>query len=139
MSFTCLEDCVFATIKQKDYLRIFSVHYYNKVELDETFRFFDSVSMFEGQNMMFLQKLINTFQERSYSFGDIIIKQGDDINDLFIIKSGVFSVEYTYENSVVNGYGAKYFVHVNNERFTQSRLFELVEKIPANEHLKVSI
>jgi len=95
--------------------------------------------MFKGQNFIFFERLVNLFQKKTCVYGDIITKQGDFINDLYLIKSGQFSVEYTYENSVINNFGIRYFSQVNHERFSQTRMYEISEKIAANEHLKVSI
>jgi CRP-like cAMP-binding protein len=110
----------------------------NKNEIDNEINFFENVSMFNGQYKSFLEKLINNnFQIKKCCHGETIIKQGEQINDLFIIKSGTFSVEFTYENSVTNLYGTNYFVQINHERFSQNRIFEILENMSANEYIKV--
>jgi len=135
----CLEDCIFAGINKDDYFAIFNMNVLSRHEIDLKFKFFDSVSIFNGQNMIFIEKLIQAFQVRNITYGELLLKQGEPTNDIFIIKSGMCSVEYTYENTVVNNYGLKYFSLVNNERFSQNRFYELLENIQANEIVKVTI
>ena len=73
---------------------------------------------FKNTNLDFINKIIVNFKPLKASFGDIIIKENDDIDELIFVIKGKISIECIYKNKVIK------ISEINNgENFGEINLF----------------
>ncbi len=73
---------------------------------------------FKNTNLDFISKIIVNFKPLKASFGDIIIKENDDIDELIFVIKGKISIECIYKNKVIK------ISEINNgENFGEINLF----------------
>jgi len=83
--------------------------------------------------------MIKIFQVKKILHGEVVVKQGDPIENFYLIRSGKFSVDFVHKNKIQTGFNINYFNEINNERFTTKRRSELTGIYDADEELKVLI
>ena len=73
---------------------------------------------FKNTNLNFISKIIINFKPLKASFGDIIIKENDDIDELIFVIKGKSSIECIYKNKIIK------ISEINNgENFGEINLF----------------
>jgi len=73
---------------------------------------------FKNTNLNFISKIIINFKPLKASFGDIIIKENDDIDELIFVIKGKISIECIYKNKIIK------ISEINNgENFGEINLF----------------
>ena len=73
---------------------------------------------FKNTNLNFISKIIINFKPLKASFGDIIIKENDDIDELIFVIKGKISIESIYKNKIIK------ISEINNgENFGEINLF----------------
>lgn len=130
--------CVVGEIKKKDYNAIFEAS--KKNEMNDEIKFFKSTKLFKDCNKAFIEKFSYYMEHKEYSGGDFIIKQGDPIDSLFIVRRGLFQVFYKKKDKIETEFDINYFSNLNRkDRFTDRRAHEIKGYISTSDDLKLLV
>jgi len=89
-----------------------------------------------------LQNICRLITEQSFKNKDIILKQGDPINNLYIVKSGSFIFTINHESISPVSQDINSFIRyqfITDEPFLEKRKYELTGKIKNNEEIPIFI
>lgn len=121
-----LPRCYLGELKKKDFITIFDN--IKKIELNEEINFFKSMKIFAHCNRSFVEKFTYCMEPKEYSGQEIIVNQNDLIENIYIVRRGLFQVYYKTERNLDAVFDLNYFSEINsnnNQRFTDNRLFEI--------------
>lgn len=118
--------CYLGELKKKDFITIFDN--IKKIELNEEINFYKSMKIFAHCNRSFVEKFTYCMEPKEYSGQEIIVNQNDLIDNIYIVRRGLFQVYYKTERNLDAVFDLNYFSEINsnnNQRFTDNRLFEI--------------
>jgi CRP-like cAMP-binding protein len=121
-----LTHCFLGELKKKDFITIFDN--IKKIELNEEINFFKSMKLFAHCNRSFVEKFTYCMEPKEYSGEEIIVGQNDLIDNVYIVRRGLFQVYFKTERNLDAVFDLNYFSEINsnnNQRFTDNRLFEI--------------
>ena len=86
----CCEDCKFAVLNKADYLKLFSK--LEKKKLNTKISFLKSVPYFSKWTNMALSKFCYDFSDRFFIRNQIVFKEGQKCEYVYIVKYGEFEL-----------------------------------------------
>ena len=89
-----------------------------------------------------IQDISHLIEERIYKKSDVILRQGEPINNLYIIKSGSFIFTINHESISQVSQDINSFIRyqsITEEPFMEKRKYELTGKIKNNEQIPIFI
>ena len=89
-----------------------------------------------------IQDISHLIEEKIYKKSDVILKQGEPINNLYIIKSGSFIFTINHESISQVSQDINSFIRyqsITEEPFMEKRKYELTGKIKNNEQIPIFI
>jgi CRP-like cAMP-binding protein len=87
---TALQDCTMAIIDKANYNRILKD--INERELLNTERLLQSFWIFNGFTKTKLKQIAKSINEKKFCRGEVIYKEGDPIDGVYMVKQGEFEV-----------------------------------------------
>lgn len=117
--------CFLFEIKKRDYHTCLET--YRKDEYLKELKFYHSISVFTELSRNALEKLRLSVKEIIYYNGEIVLKQGDPIKYIYIVKSGSFQVSYKWTKYIKNDFDINYYSNITplDFRFTHDRGYEM--------------
>jgi CRP-like cAMP-binding protein len=112
-----------------------------RIENSHEIKFYNSIEIFSNCKKGFISKMQSVIHKRIYKKGDVIIKQDDPFNAIYLIRKGSCEITYKNRKSYFCEYDMNYFLKLNGdkERFSGSRMFELKGFYDQVDELKVII
>ncbi|CAG9331801.1 CNBD2_16 [Blepharisma stoltei] len=89
-SILCIADTEFAVLYKDDYLRILGKS--ETIRLDEMIGFFQTMPMFKNWGKKAIGRLTYFFKDKSLVRNDILYKQGDESEYVYIVKQGTLEL-----------------------------------------------
>jgi CRP-like cAMP-binding protein len=86
----CLANCHFAVLEKNDYVKTIAKVHENK--LTQKIDFLLSLPMFRSWTRGSMQKLSYYFKEKAYTRRQIVVKSGDSVSEVLIIREGEVEV-----------------------------------------------
>ena len=96
----CKEDCHFAVLDSQSYNEIFMESH--KKTLNSKIEIFRSIPLFSKMMKSTLTKLLYFFEYRKYSAGSYVYKKGNIAQNVFIIFSGEFEVNFRRNTPILS-------------------------------------
>lgn len=84
------EECYFATLNRDDYQK--NIGKAQKKKIEEKTTFLQSFRIFSHFTLQTLQKLTYYIEEIKFNLGQIIYKQGDEPDGVYLVKEGEFEM-----------------------------------------------
>lgn len=137
-SFTarCTSDCIVGEMSKQDYINIFENT--KRLELNEELKFLNSTQLLKDSNGNNVRKFLLELTKRSFKHSDLVIKQGEAVDHLLIVRKGQFEIIYKHKDKFKCDYNSKY-LNDENGRFTSHRVYELKDEVNMIEQHKVDI
>jgi len=127
---TCIGACIIGEISRFNYFKVLDIYFKSYLLAD--IKLFQSIDFIKGStNTTIIKKLIKEFGSKKIAkMGEVIIHQDELIDNIYVIKSGSFSLSFVEKKKIENGLDINFFSNLKNsndpnERFTGSRLHEL--------------
>lgn len=103
-SVTCNSQCVLAMFSQRKYSKILEKH---EEITNEKIEFLKSLDIFKHWSRLSVRKVVNVFEKKKYRKGNVIYRENDPANEIFIVASGEFKLTQKFlvgsdENSMEN-------------------------------------
>jgi CRP-like cAMP-binding protein len=115
-------------ISKKDY-ETYKMKDIETKEINDKIDFLKSIKLFINCDRSYLQKHTYNYKESIYEGGQIVINQGEPLNNsIYIVRRGLFSVHFQTERKLDVVFDLNYFAEINSnnlQRFSQSRLHEI--------------
>ena len=87
-----------------------------------------------------IERFMTNFEKKEIKMGEVIIRQGEPINNIYIIKSGEFEVEIQKQKDINGFFDINYYMNFSEIfRFTNERNCELKGVYHAIDNHKVRI
>lgn len=96
----CREECDFAVLEKRDFVKILKAS--EEKKLLEEMNFFASLNIFKNWNFNLVKMLYVNTQTRACGLNEIVYEEGQESEEMFIVQKGVFVIE-------------KYFVSPNSQ------------------------
>lgn len=117
--------CIIGILTLTDFSLIFEkTSFLEKMNINH---FLLSISFFSNISHSMVENLQETMVKEVYNLGDHVIKQGDPVKKIYIVRKGLFQVSLKYTRKFFNEFDMNYFDNLVKEpqRFTSRRRFEL--------------
>jgi CRP-like cAMP-binding protein len=88
----CAEDCYFAAMDKGNYDRIIGEH--QTKEMNDKIAFIKKIAIFSPFDEMTLKTTVYFFEIKTFSYRQVIFKQGVPVNHIYLIRKGRIKVEY---------------------------------------------
>ena len=132
-----ITNCFFLELMKSDFLEIFENSF--KIELNSKINFYKSMKLFEQCDRAQVEKFTYYMSVRNCRNEEYVVKQGDELKNIFIIKKGLFEVSYKTENTLKIDFNINYFSQINSERFSERRLHEITGYKNISDYNKVIV
>jgi CRP-like cAMP-binding protein len=98
-----------------------------KDDNDKEIKFFRSMTLFNNCSKIFIEQFTYCMQPVRYKRDEIIINQGEILDSIYFVRSGVFQVLYLKHNKLKTEIDLNYLTMITNknERFTEDKQYEL--------------
>jgi CRP-like cAMP-binding protein len=127
-------------IYKADYINIFENT--KRLEYSIEMKFFNTIQIFSYSQKGLIERVQSILEKKFYKKGDIVAKQGDNYDGVYLIRRGSFEVSFKNKKNFYSEFDMNYFIKLNeesNERFSSSRAFELKDHYGEIEEYKVVI
>jgi CRP-like cAMP-binding protein len=131
----CTSYCIVGEMSKNDYISIFENT--KRLEINEEMKFLNSTQLFLNSNGNSVRKFLLELDKKLFKHGDLVVRQGDTMRNLLIIRKGQFEVIYKHTDNFKCEFNSKYLHEEEVERFTSNRAYELRNEINMVEPHKV--
>ena len=122
------QDSIIAMLDKKDYLNIFN----NIIlqEQNENYKIYRGLELFREKTKIFVEKFLFGMEKIEFKPNDYIVKQNCPLENIYIIKSGMFKLLHKHTKNKSIDYDIEFFCGgqekiKDKERFTTERIHEL--------------
>ena len=87
-------------------------------------------------------KMINNFEEISFPLNEPVLKQGEEIEYLYLIKNGAFEINYQVTKNITSSLDINFFSMINEwivDRFYSARQCEVKGSYPVKHSTRVGL
>jgi CRP-like cAMP-binding protein len=131
----CTSDCIVGEMSKQDYISIFENT--KRLEMNEEMKFLNATQLFINSTGINVKKFLIELDKKLYKHGDIVIRQGEPLNSILLIRKGQFEVVYKHIDNFKCDYNSKYLNDEVSQRFTANRVYELKDEVNMIEQHKV--
>ncbi len=137
MTYLTITKVILIEIRKKDFYLI--LENVRKEEYLKELKFFHSISIYSEFSRNAIEKLKLNSEEKKFANRDILIKQGDPLNFIYIVKSGRFQVLYKIKKNIFNEFDLKFYSSItpSDFRFTENNLYEIKGFKTTEENFKI--
>ena len=117
--------CVIGFLSKNDYKLIFERT--DILKRNDMLSFLKNIKILKGiNNEVVFNHLLNIIKERNINRGEPLIKNGEELNKVFIIRKGFFQINLNVKHKISNMFNdLNYFGHYTNKEKTENIKYEL--------------
>ena len=117
--------CIIGFLSKNDYKLIFERT--DILKRNDMLSFLKNVKILKGiNNEVVFNHLLNIIKERNIHRGEPLIKNGEELNKVFIIRKGYFQINLNVKHKINNMFNdLNYFGHYTNKEKTENIKYEL--------------
>ena len=117
--------CIIGFLSKNDYKLIFERT--DILKRNDMLSFLKNIKILKGiNNEVVFNHLLNIIKERNINRGEPLIKNGEELNKVFIIRKGFFQINLNVKHKISNMFNdLNYFGHYTNKEKTENIKYEL--------------
>lgn len=137
LTYVSMTKVLLIEIKKKDFYSILEIK--RREEYLKDLKFYHSLFLYCDYSRNAIEKFKLNTEEKKIANRDILINQGDNLDFVYIVKSGSFQVLYKLKKNIVNEFDLQFYSSITpiDFRFTENYLHEIKGFKIMEENLKI--